>query len=116
MVDSFVPNSSTNVATFISTNDEDYIYFVNGVKIEPVDDYSILNGTSIQLVVPINTLDVVTQINTKLLKLATEHVHQGMIGPTGLIPEVEFELVDGDLVCNIVGYVEGTEQIEWSLV
>jgi hypothetical protein len=115
MVDQFFVKTTTQMAQFLSTDDPDYIYYVNRVKLELGVDYTVYDTATIELTTPINPYDVVVQVNTRLLKLATEHVHQGMIGPPGLIPEIEFELVNGDLVCNIVGYREGTEQIEWSL-
>lgn len=115
MVDIYTAQVSIHMISFLSTDDADYIYFINGVRIRETIDYTVYDTTTIELVNGITAGDVVTQINTKLLKEATEHVHQGMIGPTGLIPEIEFELVDNDVIFNIVGYREGTEQIEWSL-
>ncbi len=43
-------------------------------------------------------------------------IPQGEKGVTGLVPEIEFSLVGGDLVYNTVGFIEGSEQVEWSLV
>jgi hypothetical protein len=40
---------------------------------------------------------------------------RGPIGDTGLAPKMELRYVGGDLVLETVGYVEASEQVEWSL-
>ena len=40
---------------------------------------------------------------------------QGPVGETGLVPEITFSYVDGNIVSDITGVVDNTNQYEWSL-
>lgn len=68
LVDEFRTTTSTHMCTFLSTADTNYIYYGNGTKLELGVDYTVYDSKTIELVVKTNPYDVVTQINTKLLR------------------------------------------------
>ena len=68
MIDEYVAETDTHMCTFLSTDDAAYIYYGNGTKLELGIDYTVYDTHTIELVVKINPYDVITQINTRLLR------------------------------------------------
>lgn len=68
MIDEYVAETDTHMCTFLSTDDDAYIYYANGTKLELNVDYTVYDTQTIELVVKANPYDVITQINTRLLR------------------------------------------------
>lgn len=64
MVDKFAAQEPTQYATFLSTEDASYLYYLNGVNITSPNDYTIINPTTIELTNTIANGDIVTQVNS----------------------------------------------------
>jgi len=67
IMDEFVAATETHMITFLSTDDDNYIYYGNGVLLEEDVDYTIYDETTIELTVKANPYDVITQVNTQIL-------------------------------------------------
>lgn len=67
MVDEYVAQTEEHMIPFLSTDDDNYIYYGNGVLLVEGVDYVIYDTTTIELVVKANPYDVITQINTAVL-------------------------------------------------
>ena len=67
MVDEYVAQTEEHMIPFLSTDDDNYIYYGNGVLLVEGVDYTIYDTTTIELVVKANPYDVITQINTQVL-------------------------------------------------
>lgn len=110
MVDQFVVQTSTQTATFISTDDVNYLYYVNGTRLELGVDYTVRNSTTIDLVTGVHPGDVVIQLNSKLLGelLVLEHiltqenigVANGIAGldANGLVPSTQLPSYVDDVI------------------
>jgi len=68
MVDEYVAQTETHMIDFISTDDANYIYYGNGTLLEEGVDYTVFDKNTIELTVKANPYDVITQINTRVLK------------------------------------------------
>lgn len=88
MIDEYVAETDTHMCTFLSTDDDAYIYYANGTKLELNVDYTVYDTQTIELVVKANPYDVITQINTRLLRdmlISEEVVFRTEVGqPNGI--------------------------------
>ena len=67
MVDEYVAQTEEHMIPFLSTDDDNYIYYGNGTLLELDVDYTVYDSQTIELVVKANPYDVITQINTAVL-------------------------------------------------
>lgn len=68
MIDQYIAQTEVHMIPFLSTDDANYIYYGNGTLLELGVDYTIYDTTTIELVVKTNPYDVITQINTAVLR------------------------------------------------
>ena len=110
MVDEYVAQTEEHMIPFLSTDDANYIYYGNGTLLELGVDYTIYDTTTIELVVKANPYDVITQINTAVLRdmLVTEEVlfeedigaANGVAGldENGLVPSAQLPSYVDDVI------------------
>ena len=67
MVDEYVAQTEEHMIPFLSTDDDNYVYYANGTLLVEGVDYTIYDTTTIELVVKANPYDVIAQINTSVL-------------------------------------------------
>lgn len=88
VVDQFNAVKPTQYAEFLDVSLPDYIYYLNGIRIYENTDYTVYNGTSIEIPAGLAAHDVVLQINAKILGdllIFEGQVTQDMIGvPDGV--------------------------------
>ena len=67
MVDEYVAQTEEHMIPFLSTDDDNYIYYGNGTLLVEGVDYTVYDITTIELVVKTNPYDVIMQLNTQVL-------------------------------------------------
>lgn len=67
VVDEYTAKEPTNYAYFLDTTDPEYLYYLNGVRIDEGTDFTVKDNKTIELVQPIVAYDVILQVDLTLL-------------------------------------------------
>lgn len=110
MVDRFAAISPTHHATFIDTVNGNYLYYLNGVLLPELVGYTVLNNTTIELLVALAYGDIVTQVDSTYVRdyltangvVLEERIGQsnGVAGldGTGKVPAVQLPSYVDDVI------------------
>lgn len=112
VIDQYTAQKPTQYANFLDTTDPDYLYYLNGVRIDEGADYLIVNSKTIELMAPIEAHDVILQISPTLLSELLIH-KQVLTEPMKGIPNGVASLDENALVpaSQLPSYVDDVIEV-----